>query len=286
MEQYLQAAKNILSDTKTLPVLPVSAQRIVESTSDQFIDLSTVAEAIELEPVISARLVGIANSALYKRERDAVSVKDAIGRLGLDLTRGIAIGMACSNILDTSTVPSFKSTRYWEGSLKTSSFSSLLANHSGILTEEVPLCSLTGLLANIGLVVATALQPEKVEIACREEGDELQNRLIEQLGCSHIHLSAVLADAWGLPEKIQEVFLLRCEDISGANIESSPLLSCLHLANIMKHNELSTDQESGQNNSQAYKYLDTLQLSTDLETINRQKKKSEEAMKSIASMIT
>ncbi len=65
MNSFLQNAKELLGQKNALPVLPASAQKIIESITDEFVELETVSSCIEEDPIISARIVGIANSLYY-----------------------------------------------------------------------------------------------------------------------------------------------------------------------------------------------------------------------------
>ncbi|MGI9289023.1 MAG: HDOD domain-containing protein [Pseudomonadales bacterium] len=238
MDSFIRKAKDILGSRKTLPVLPASAERIIASTTDEFTDLTTLSHCIGEDPVISARIVGLSNSAFYAQQRPITSVEEAIIRvLGLDLTRGIAIGMAVSDVLGSSLATGFDGERFWRSSLSKSALLSSIAKNSATLSDQVPLCSLTGLLANIGLLAAVAIVPDETQVAIETSDECLRAEMRLSLGCDYTHLAAALAELWSLPGEVQATFLARCSD-DWVQEECTPLQACLFLADTIKGNDL------------------------------------------------
>ncbi len=241
MTEYLQRAKSLLGETKTLPVLPASAQRIIDSTTDEFITLKTLAGYIEKDPSISARIVGLANSAFYAQRTEIRSVEDAIIRvLGLDLTRGIAIGMACSSVLGSAMATGFNQERYWRSSLSRSALSSSIASTSSALADDKSMCSLAGLLSNIGLLAAVAIAPKQTDQAILASHTNLRAEMVSVLGCDYLHISAALAEIWTLPQPIQDLFLARTEFIEQDSASFPPLHACLYLVDALHQHDAQT----------------------------------------------
>lgn len=237
-KQPLQIAKELLGNITTLPLLPKSAQNIIELSTDPFVNLSQLSQAIEQDPVISARLIGLANSAFFAQVTEITSVKDAIIRaLGLDLTRGIAVGMACSSIFDTGSVTQFNSERFWQSSLTKSALTTAIAHDSEHLNQQAPLCSLLGLLSNIGLLAAAAIAPIETQHSLEKNTHDLQSEMLIQLGCNHQHITAVLAELWHLPKALQTVFLMRCDE-AWASTTYTPMQACLYLSDHIQYSSL------------------------------------------------
>ena len=282
MDNYLQTAKDLLAEAKTLPALPSTTKLIIESTSDPFVDIKTVVRNIELDPLISARIVGISNSSIYGVSTTIYSVEEAIIRvLGLDLARGIAIGMSCSSILGNNTTPHFDCQRFWHTSLQMSALARLLANYSTPLEDQSGLCSLSGLLTYIGVVVAVAVAPEKTEIALSGCEFSLQTRMQAELGCDYRHFTAVLAENWTLPESIQQAFRVRCDDGQRASIDAKPLTDCLTLSNWLRHNDPDTIDDLSAVSTE----LERLELTLELKKIAEKHQKSQSGLIEVARVI-
>ena len=266
---FLKNAKSLLKDRKTLPLLPQSAQKIISSVSDEFIGMKDLARCIEEDPVISARIVGLANSPFYGLSDEIASVEEAIIRvLGLDLTRGVAIGMACSAVLDSSQVSGFDQKRFWQSALTRSALSSSIASHSSVLSDELPRCSLIGLLANIGLFAAVAVVPEQTEAVFEPGVDSIQAKMIADIGCDSRHITAALMELWMLPSNMQTVFQAQCND-DWQDGGFTPSQACLFLANAFCRYDI----EEIQKHELTPILIEKLGLVTELETIDLTRKK-------------
>ena len=78
-----------------LPTLPEIAMRVRRATSDENVTARRLAGLIKLDTALSARLLRVANSAIYHGVRPVERLQDAITRLGntamLNLVSSLAI---------------------------------------------------------------------------------------------------------------------------------------------------------------------------------------------------
>ncbi len=81
-----------------LPSLPDVVRQINKALQDPRLDFQRVADIIQMDPVVAARLIQVANSALYMAVRPAESLKDAITRIGLEAVRAIVMTVALRNL--------------------------------------------------------------------------------------------------------------------------------------------------------------------------------------------
>jgi HD-like signal output (HDOD) protein len=190
-----------------LPTLPVVGRRLIEDLADDEADIPRIAAVIEMDPGLTARIVGLANSAYFVAPSPVYTVSDAIGRvLGLELVRGIALGVALNAPFDPRRCPGFRCDRYWFVAVATASLGRSLAPElrppvAGA-AESAFLC---GLLCNIGLMVLASVHPAAMDEVFREavESDgEPGLAVLEErvLGINHRQAAAVLARRWHLPQ--------------------------------------------------------------------------------------
>lgn len=85
----------LAADDLELPVLPEVAQSVVAATHDEATTLARLAELIRRDPALAANVLRLANSSLYGTRVPIVSLQQALGRLGLDQIRQIALVIAC-----------------------------------------------------------------------------------------------------------------------------------------------------------------------------------------------
>jgi len=90
--------KKLKYDTLVLPTLPEVAIRVQEVMSRQDSSLKQIAEVIGQDAAISARLIKVANSALYSRGVPAESINSAVSRIGLIQIKSIATSVAMEQL--------------------------------------------------------------------------------------------------------------------------------------------------------------------------------------------
>lgn len=86
--------KKLKEDALVLPTLPEVAMRVQEVVSRSDASLKQVADVIGQDAAISARIIKVANSALYSRGIPAESINNAVARIGLIQIKSIATSVA------------------------------------------------------------------------------------------------------------------------------------------------------------------------------------------------
>lgn len=85
-------------DALVLPTLPEVAMRVQEVVGRPDASLKQVAEVIGQDAAISARIIKVANSALYSRGVPAESISGAVSRIGLIQIKSIATSVAMEQL--------------------------------------------------------------------------------------------------------------------------------------------------------------------------------------------
>lgn len=193
-----------------LPPLSVIAQRLLREIASDDIDIPKLAAIIEQDPALTARLVGVANSAYFAAKEKVYTVADAIIRvLGLKLVRSLAIGIALSRPFNAHGCREFELDRYWYCSMQTAALASRLGAHLVADSPVRDLLFLAGLLHNLGQLALVHVFPEQMcQILQAVRSDPLLNR--EQMQCQAFgldeHQAAVaLGHKWHLPYAILRI---------------------------------------------------------------------------------
>ncbi|MCU7993877.1 HDOD domain-containing protein [Shewanella glacialipiscicola] len=90
--------KKLKDDALVLPTLPEVAMRVQEVVGRSDTSLKQVAEVIGQDAAISARIIKVANSALYSRGIPAESINSAVSRIGLFQIKSIATSVAMEQL--------------------------------------------------------------------------------------------------------------------------------------------------------------------------------------------
>lgn len=205
-----------VQDLLLLPPLPAIAWRLLDLVAREDCRIEELASLIEQDPGLTARVIGIANSAYFGRRSEICSVADAIVRvLGLNLVRGIAIGIALSKPFDASVCVGFQLDRYWYRAVQTANLATRLGA-VGNLERSVRDCLfLCGLLHNLGQLALVHIFPDRMarvfESWAQQPGQGLLALEARFLATTEIEAGAILARRWQLPATVTEVIAFRHE---------------------------------------------------------------------------
>jgi HD-like signal output (HDOD) protein len=185
-----------------LPPLPATAQRLLGMLAQPDVGVDELAELLGLDPPLAARIVGLANAAYFAPRRPIYRVEEAVVRLGLDLVRGLALGMALAGPFDTRRCAAFDLRRYWHGALATA----LCARQMGTAARSAPpgACFLAGLLRGFGLLVLAHVLPAALNRALTAQDAPLSEALRGELGADHHAVGARVLGRWHLPQEVVE----------------------------------------------------------------------------------
>ncbi len=206
---------------KHIPPLSISATRLLEAASDPEVEVDRIADIIDQDPPLSARILGMANAAYFMGTQPVYTTKEAIIRvLGLNLVKGLALSMAMTGSFDTRKCSNFDLTSYWSQALGCAVLSRMIAlkiepRHQPNL-DGLYLC---GLLQNLGMLVLAYLFPHPLSAVLaeiKEHPDADVLALEEQhIGINHIAIGEQLAIRWHLPEMV-------IHTIAGLNHDNHP----------------------------------------------------------------
>jgi HD-like signal output (HDOD) protein len=209
--QTASIAKYQVLKLKHLPPLSATAVQLLELLADDDLSLEKLAQVISQDPGISARILGVANSAYFAQTKPVLTIEDAIIRvLGLNMVRSLSFSLAVSGAFDTKQCPNFNLEAYWYRALATAALSRMFAGHIKPAYKPDPDCVyLSGLLFDIGVLVLVHLYPDSYAavLAKAEDADRQALSLLEEdlVGISSRDAGGWLLDRWHLPQTVVQV---------------------------------------------------------------------------------
>ena len=208
----------------TVPVLPSNAREILSYAFDDFVELQDFGDVLSRDPAISGRLISLANSAYFSLPEPVLDVESAVVRvLGLDLTRGVAIGMAFNSMLQLDSCPAFDVERYWRKALGSSAVAGLIVKQAR-RDDLAGTVSLAALLQDIGVLVSVASWPTDMQSLLSDSDASLADGMVGIAGMDHDQLTCVVMNAWEMPSSLIEcVSALHAPGVS--NTPSSAAIS-------------------------------------------------------------
>jgi len=187
-----------------LPQLPAAFHQLFEVLWDDEVDRHQLATALDQCPSLTAKLVGLANSAYFSRSSGVNGVSDAIFVIGFRTVRSLTIATALQEPFSNNQCPAFHPGRFWLHAVLTANVARDLARKAApALSLNPDQAYLAGMLHSIGLLALAHLFPAEVnqvlEQAARNAG-RLTELLRHKLGATHHTVGAALLKRWHLPE--------------------------------------------------------------------------------------
>jgi HD-like signal output (HDOD) protein len=208
---------------KNLPELPVTSINIINAVNNPDIAIEELVTLISVSPVLTARLLGLANSAYFGHPNPINNLKTAIIRvLGLNFVKSLVLGILLNLALDTNKCPHFKSEKLWMNALVTAILSHKLCLSMRHKDLDPSACYTAGLLLNIGLIAAVHLFPEATDqalINVEQKSSSVAEELTHFIGYNQYEIGGFLLEHWHLP-KIYQIALKEFKNVDYSGSEA------------------------------------------------------------------
>jgi HD-like signal output (HDOD) protein len=220
-------------ELNNLPAMPVIAHKLLALKLDTDEGERQMMLLIEQDPLISAKIIGLANSPLIGASHKITTVKEASLLLGLKKVKSVATGIAMMTLV-SSPIGRFDPQEFWLHNMAVAF--AMLPVVRAMPPELRPaddLIFLTGMLHDIGFLALAHLNSQL--------SDDLLTRMLieperlvtsiedELMGISHAELGAEFAQHWGLPSEIVAVLRYHhTPDAAGAD-EGLPLARIINV---------------------------------------------------------
>lgn len=200
--QRFQMLEDIAKELKGEVVFPTyfdAAFRLRKELQDPDLPIARIASVVNVEPLVAAKLMQLANSALYSPDgTPARNLPAAITRLGVNLVRTTALAIAMSQILRAKDMVAFSDlTRdLWDHSIRTAAAARVLARAQTKINPDEAL--LAGLVHDLGafyMLYRAAQYPE-----LRDRPDTVKYLIMQW----HESIGVTLLKALGMPDNIVE----------------------------------------------------------------------------------
>lgn len=181
-----------------LPTLPDIALKVRDSVSKGDASAQELAEMITTDPALSARLIQVANSPLYRGANEIKNIQMAVTRLGNSTIRTLITSLVMQQMFKpTTALLEHYFRNIWEQGVNVSAISRALATFVPRLNPDEAM--LAGLIHQIGKLPILTLV-EKIP-----EFKDSPSRLEKLLEKAHPHVGKLIMDTWNFPEELKLV---------------------------------------------------------------------------------
>ena len=231
----------------SLPSPPGVATKIIELANDPEVDIARIADVLALDPAITAKILRIANSPMYARQRKTENLKQALMVIGLNATISLALSFSLLKSWRSSDqAGGLDYPLYWRRALLGATASHVLARVIGIKDGEE--LFLACLIQDIGVMALDHAVPEIYAGLGPEQGRQaaLIEREQERLGVDHAAVSGWLLEKWQFPERTQQVVAASHDpDQLGKQSANAVFARCVNLASMIAELFLDTSGARG-----------------------------------------
>src|SRR5688572_1443104 len=182
-------------DKLVLPTLPEIALSIRDLVANEDSSLGDLCKLINKDTALTARLIQIANSPVFRATVAITSVDAAIKRLGRNVVNNIVTGVAMEQLFQATTeITDRKLRKCWQHAMEVSSIAAAFSQQIPHLKADQAM--LAGLTHDIGVLpILTMAEDYPALLADEVTLDALIDRAHSKIG------TAILAK-WGFPESI------------------------------------------------------------------------------------
>lgn len=197
----------LVSGVAGLVSLPEVVVRINALVDDPKSSAEDIGRAVQQDPALTARMLKLANSAMFGMQRQVDTVSRAVAVLGTRQVRDLTLGLAAARAFDGIPNSLVSMGSFWHHSV-------LAAICGRLVAQECPRARpdsafVAGLLHDVGQLVLFNKMPEQSRDALLMTIDlpgEPDLHVCEKhlLGFDHADVGGALARHWRLPQSLQE----------------------------------------------------------------------------------
>jgi HD-like signal output (HDOD) protein len=176
---------------------------ILQLARDPDLRLEDLVEAVGRSPSLTARIIRVANSALYGMEGRIQRLDRGLLILGVDAVTSIAASVVVADRARRSRLKALPQDALWLHSLETGTCAELMARALGVPFREA---YLAGLLHDLGIIDFAETKGDPYnDVVARTHPNAASLHTLEQeaFDTTHAMILGTQAQDWGLPEALR-----------------------------------------------------------------------------------
>jgi HD-like signal output (HDOD) protein len=195
--------KDVAAGKVELPTIPQIVQSLMAALRDPNVDSRKIGQALSQDPVLSAKVLRLANSSFFGGQRSMASIDAAVALIGTQaLNRLIVACGVASSLVD---IPGVDLRTFWRDALVAATAAHKLAPRLGAQPEEAYVC---GLLHATGHLILCQTYPEIATLVFGGfavlRGAELAATENDSFGIDHPTVGALWTETIGFPQSVAD----------------------------------------------------------------------------------
>lgn len=195
-----RALRYKIENLSALPTLPSVLKRVIGLVENPKTSLSDIGAFISKDPALTTRVLKMVNSPVYGFPGKISSVSQALVLLGLNVIKGLLIGVSVFDLMRKSMVG------LWEHSLACALTSTIISKKLGIGDpEEVSVSALLHDVGKVALAMEIPDEYQKLMEECKNNGLTIYEVEYEKLNFTHSQAGGWMTRKWNFPPTIVDV---------------------------------------------------------------------------------
>ncbi len=206
-QAMMETARQMVAGIDDLPTIPVVATQVLQLLDNPDVNVDKVADLMLTDQVMTARVMKMVNSPIYRPSHEITSLKRALVYLGIRHIKEIALTSSFISAFEDKGGAIDIST-FWAHAFGVGMVSKIIAEK--IRYPDVEKAYLAGIVHDIGEVVLSYYQPEifaKILCDIKEHPVRLVDLEQEAFKTTHNEIGYCIAEKWNFPEAYREVIL-------------------------------------------------------------------------------
>ncbi len=210
-----------------LPTLPEVALRVRDEVESDSSTADSVAHIVATDTALSARLIRVANSPMYRGSAQITDIRMAVSRMGMTVVRSLVTGIVMQQIFQaTSKVLDNRLRRLWEHSTTVAAIAQMLAKqYTRIKPDEALLAGLIHDIGALPILVKAESMPKLLD------SPALLDQVIFEL---HGRLGEFILHSWEFDPAFVTV-VLEHENLQRTHTGAADLTDVVMVANLQAH---------------------------------------------------
>ncbi len=245
--EILQA---LTAENRPLPSPSAVALELMRALERRDLGMRDIANIARKDPALVARMIQLANSAIFAGMRPAVAIEEAVLRIGTGGLARLAIALSLMQASKATDIEGFDLRRFWMSSIQRGLVFQYLSQRVGKMPSAEAFS--LGLLADVGqLAMAVSLGAQAVYIGAEGSVQALLAQQLQQYGYDQDDASAVLLAHWGFPQALAQAVRSRAQTPGAAGSREAQLGECVALSRSLQLRPDGVAPDAGQMRSLA-----------------------------------
>lgn len=205
----MSAIQELIKEIENLTPIPAVVNQIMAVYEDPGSSMEDIAEIILYDPMITANILRMCNSAYYGLPRRVESIQDAITMMGMDQVMDMVLMKAgAANLIKGQSGYGLNEGELWKQAVASALIARDLAEKKGSKNKQ--LIFTAALLKDIGKVILDRFVGDsfaKIDHLVTHTGLSFKEAEKKVIGIDHAELGGLVAEMWDFSDKM--IFMIK-----------------------------------------------------------------------------